>query len=179
MKRIYVNNRVLQRTKQPANLDLKGISASQNILAVLYQFLIRWRILLLLIYCLLVIFLTQQPFSYTSDPVKLSMHKDPIEWMPFTYVCPVCGYDIKNKVLNLLMLVPFGFLLGVGFINTHNAWKSCWLVTLYGLLFSLAIEIVQYFLHARTPSASDLVLNGFGSFLGGVIAVSIDRFWSR
>jgi glycopeptide antibiotics resistance protein len=180
MKKIYVNNREFNGINRIFGNDIEGDSTRRNFLAGLYTTLVRWRLPLVVIYCLLVIFLTQQPFSYTTDPVKLSMHSEPIEWIPFTYVCPVCGYDIKNKVLNLLMLVPFGSLLGLGsIIKSRTTWRSIWLATLYGLLFSLTIEIAQYFLPARTPSASDVVLNAIGSFLGGVLAVSIGRYWYR
>ncbi len=169
--------KVLNDIKKPFALDTTSVSTTSNILAVLYKTLIRWRVPLLVIYCFFVLFCTQYPFSYTSDSVKLSMRSEPIEWIPFSYVCPVCGYDIKNKVLNLFMLVPFGFLLGLGFKKPRAAWRSFGLAALYGLLFSLAIEIAQYFLPSRTPSASDIFLNAFGSFLGAVLAVSIDRFW--
>jgi hypothetical protein len=103
MKKIYVNNREFNGINRIFHTDIDGDSTRRGLLAALHATLVRWRLPPVVIYCLLVIFFTQRPFSYAADPLKLAMHEEPIEWIPFTYVCPVCGYDIENKVLNFFI----------------------------------------------------------------------------
>ena len=122
-------------------------------------------------YSLCLIAGTLSPFDFTTDPARLSLRPKPIEWIPFTYVCPRCTYEAKDKLLNLAMFMPFGFCLGLLLLGAGRSQRSTILrVTLSGFMFSLAIESSQFFLPSRTPFASDLLLNTLSAFYGACFA---------
>jgi len=119
---------------------------------------------------------TLAPFDFTLDSSRLASRREPVEWVPFSYVCPKCGYDLKNRALNFVMFVPFGLCLGLC-LTRSSGLRSVVLVATSGLLISLTIETAQYFIPQRKPSGSDLVLNAVGSLAGGAMAVAARRIW--
>ncbi len=125
----------------------------------------------LLGYCAIVLWGTLTPFDFTVDKQMLMMRREPIEWVPFSYVCPSNGYNIKNKIMNLCMLFPFGLLLGLRSDRTKSVCIRVLLATSAGFCFSLSIEIAQYFVPDRTPSASDVLMNTLGAMIGAIVAM--------
>ena len=63
--------------------------------------------------------------------------------------------------LNIIMFMPFGFLLPLIWKNFRNAKK----VVLMGFLMSLAIEICQLF-NLRATDIDDLMMNTLGAVIG-------------
>jgi VanZ family protein len=87
-------------------------------------------------------------------------------------VCPHCGYGIGDKVINLCMLVPLGFLLTLKDGISGKPPNRVITTTVIGLLFSLLVEIIQYYLPQRTPSMSDVVMNTLGACIGAFTAIA-------
>jgi len=74
----------------------------------------------------------------------------------------------KDIFLNLCMFVPFGFLLTALF-NKLKLLKSL----LCGSMFSIFIEVTQYFLPTvRTAQMSDIILNTASCLIGSLIFIS-------
>jgi len=141
----------------------------------LIKFLSRHATALLAIYCVLMVIGTLAPFNFTLEPSVHSRRPHPIEWIPFSYICPVCGLDVKDKILNTIMFMPFGILLSLRRIGKVPKIGVLLLVTFCGLAFSLGIEATQFFLPTRKPSASDVMLNALGAFLGAQLTLALTK----
>ena len=79
---------------------------------------------------------------------------------------PFITIDAKTFVLNILVFIPFGFLLPL----TSNQ-RSPWKVTAWGAVLSLAIELIQLASSVllgsgRTTDVNDLIANTTGTLLG-------------
>lgn len=72
--------------------------------------------------------------------------------------------DIVTYLQNVLMFIPFGFLLS---LLWPNSGKFNYIL-LYGLTFSFLIEISQYF-SFRATDVDDLMMNTAGALLGHLI----------
>lgn len=75
------------------------------------------------------------------------------------------GVLLRNIGLNILLFMPFGFLFGAR--RTVRS-KILLKATLAGLLLSLGVEAVQYFL-GRTTDVDDVILNTFGALIGCLV----------
>jgi glycopeptide antibiotics resistance protein len=128
------------------------------------------------VYAGVVIIGTLSRFNFSANIRKnIASREEPIEWVPFSYICPKCGFDFKGKILNLCMLFPFGSLFAVRFRRHMADSKLIYIATLAGFFFSLSIETLQFFRPSRQPSTSDLVLNTMGAFFGAMAVVSLLR----
>ena len=67
----------------------------------------------------------------------------------------------RNIIANVLLFLPVGFLYRLS-TGKRNA-------LLFGALLSFTIEIVQFFIPARTPSVPDILANAAGAWLGAVV----------
>ena len=67
----------------------------------------------------------------------------------------------RNIIANVLLFLPVGFLYRLS-TGKRNAF-------LFGALLSFTIEIVQFFIPARTPSVPDILANAAGAWLGAVV----------
>lgn len=83
--------------------------------------------------------------------------------------------DVKTSLLNILLLVPFGF--GLPFISRLRT-KG---IVLAGALFSLAIEFLQLFTGwmagttFRIADINDVIFNTLGAAVGAILAVGFLR----
>ncbi|ADL53316.1 VanZ family protein [Clostridium cellulovorans] len=80
----------------------------------------------------------------------------------FEFSLPFDNASLKMVVLNLLLFVPFGFLLPIAIRSEKWNWKKA-LMT--GLLFSMTIETLQMFA-GRMSEIDDLIMNSLGTLLG-------------
>ena len=71
-------------------------------------------------------------------------------------------WDFEIKA-NILMFIPFGFLLSMA-INRLNG-----IPILVGFLFSIMIEVVQYFTHRGVFETDDIITNFMGILIGFII----------
>ncbi len=89
------------------------------------------------------------------------------------------GGDVQTSLLNILMLVPFGF--GLPFITTFRFGR----VVGAGALFSLAIELLQFVTGAlagttfRVADINDLIFNTLGAAVGYLLFVGFVRLLRR
>src|SRR5215472_9329273 len=124
--------------------------------------------LMLLFYCLFILYGSFIPFRFSADPVFV--HD---QWMRFfiaPFVHGVRRFSILDVVSNVLLFVPFGFLwIGaeIGRRPFGRLVQAVLAVGLMGFLFGLGIETGQTFSPGRTASILDALSNGFGSALGG------------
>ena len=84
-----------------------------------------------------------------------------INLVPFAYMFS----DYGNSLLNVLLFVPLGFLLPV----LWKRFRSFLWTALFGLGFSLSIELLQLFTF-RATDINDLMTNTAGTILGWCLA---------
>jgi len=86
---------------------------------------------------------------------------------------------LRTHVLNLLLYVPFG-----SFVEARTR-RPVLVVWAIGLMVSAGVESFQYtFLEGRTTDVDDILLNGLGALVGGLLARLVfqavhGRFTSR
>jgi glycopeptide antibiotics resistance protein len=87
--------------------------------------------------------------------------------------------DLKTSLLNILMMMPFGF--GLPFVTDFRFKK----VLIIGLLFSISIEILQFVTGYmanttfRVADINDLIFNTIGVAIGYMLFVIFIRFLRR
>ena len=74
------------------------------------------------------------------------------------------GDFIRQIVLNIIMMIPFGFLLPL-IDKKNNLFK----VVIYTFLFSFLIELIQPLLSFRTSDITDLLTNTLGGAIGYIL----------
>ena len=75
-----------------------------------------------------------------------------------------CALPIFNVLGNIVLFIPLGIYLI--FFN-HN--KGIYINTLWVVLISVAVEILQYVFKVGATDIDDIILNGLGGFLGIMI----------
>ena len=71
---------------------------------------------------------------------------------------------------NILVYLPFGFLLASALHTRMKLRYAVWWVALAGLLLSLLMEVLQNFLPGRNASNLDILTNTAGAFTGALVA---------
>ncbi len=79
----------------------------------------------------------------------------------------------KNIVGNLLLFIPFGFLVAYYLKN-----YKLWLVLILSFISSLAIEVTQYKI-GRVFDIDDIILNVLGGVIGFMLFVAFDAISKR
>lgn len=102
----------------------------------------------------------------TSLPYVFNHPYQPVNLVPFIDVLNGRGDFIREIVLNVLMTVPFGFLLPL--TKKENARLSK--VIFYTFLLSLAIELLQPLIDGfRISDITDIITNVTGGIIGYAI----------
>jgi len=74
-------------------------------------------------------------------------------------------------IINILLFVPFGFLLFIALYTIERPTIQTYVLTFFaGLTFSCAIEAWQYFLPDRVADINDIIWNSVGVLAGAVLA---------
>lgn len=73
-------------------------------------------------------------------------------------------FYISGFAANVFLFMPVGFLLRLAQRNPRD--KACVREFIFGVLFSLTIELVQGFMPDRVTSGYDLLANGTGAWMG-------------
>jgi glycopeptide antibiotics resistance protein len=77
---------------------------------------------------------------------------------------------VMPMIANVLLFVPWGFLLFIALYNTERPTMQTYVLTvLLGLSFSLGIEGWQYFLPSRVADINDVIWNTSGTVLGALL----------
>lgn len=145
------------------------------VLSIIVYFLVffkKWRKLnykkfivntLMYIYIVLVIRVTLMPIV-TSLPYIFNHTYVGMRFEPYYDLIHHIGNPKLEVILNVIMMMPFGFLLPI-------VKKEKFLtVVLYTFLFSLGIEVLQPLINAyRTSDVTDLINNTLGGVIGYTI----------
>jgi len=115
--------------------------------------------LLLLIYIALLLYGSLYPFNHWRVPFE----------SPWRIMLPRGGHDpYSDIVTNLLVYLPFGFLMMRAARGRRVTAGLVLAVTVVGGAFSLGIEYLQAFNPARVSSLGDVALNTSGTFFGAL-----------
>lgn len=91
-----------------------------------------------------------------------------ITWQPTINFIPFqdfCMSNIRGMLLNIVMLVPFGFFLPMYFARYQKWYRTL----IAGITTSLLIEIIQLYTF-RASDIDDLLMNTLGTVIGFLIA---------
>lgn len=107
-----------------------------------------------------------------------------ITWDPFAFLWPPELWMTMvtlplDVVMNLVMFVPFGFLLGASLGSSQDSrprWVRALIVLAVGLCFSTVIEIGQFFIAIRHPTPPDVATNSIGAWLGAEVFFRLRRW---
>jgi glycopeptide antibiotics resistance protein len=141
-----------------------------------FQFVL---ICLLIAYTCALLVGTLSPFDFRIDARAIANAEVATEWIPFTFWEARCGWTgyFQDKLFNICMFIPFGVLLSLIVQSGPRPEMLLRKTTLAAALCSLIIEATQFFLPERHPTASDLLMNTIGGFLGGwLVARGIQLF---
>ncbi len=123
-------------------------------------------------YIILVLMLTTFRNSYF--PWQINLHFDrPVSDINFVFMketwkliyAPSRVDFIYNSFGNILCFLPFGFLAPFVFFKKQNFWR----IVLAGLLCSVMIETLQFFLETGVSDIDDVFFNTVGTIIGYVI----------
>ena len=145
------------------------------VLAIIYLFIFyrKWKAegkdilfinTLMYIYLSFVLYFTLMPVI-TSLPFVFNHSYVPMNLVPFIDVSYGRGDFIRQIVLNVIMTIPFGFLLPL--IKSKTSLIK---LMLYTFLLSLGIELLQPLVSDfRSSDITDLITNVFGGVLGYIL----------
>jgi len=127
---------------------------------------------LVYLYISLVIFVTLMPFSFPI-PGSNSLFLETVNLTPFIDLKLHHGGAVREIILNIIMMAPFGFLMP--FIKRRNFFSiACWT-----FIFSLSIETMQLLyvwsggINNRAFDVTDLITNTLGGILGYIVYLVI------
>lgn len=115
---------------------------------------------LMYIYLCLVLYVTLMPIL-ASLPFLFNHPYTPMNLLPFNDYFAGRGDTIQQIVLNVIMMMPFGFLMP---ILKKQTFFSC---TVRTIVFSVCIELLQPLIHGfRSADITDVITNTTGGILG-------------
>lgn len=116
---------------------------------------------LLTLYLLTLLWLTLFKLSYDIPTVLAAYHTRSVNPIPFVGLGQT---GLSETVSNFVIFIPFGLLLSVNFKKTA---RSRLLAVV--LVFSVAVETLQFILAIGTTDATDVVTNTLGGLAGLVL----------
>lgn len=132
--------------------------------------LVRWAVLLLVVYLTAVAFLVFQPGEGSSPNAVLAWLTDlAASWGANRRT----AFAVFEFLLNVVMFVPLGVLLPV--ILRRLTYRVVMFFAVAGLTLSLTIEFVQLFIPGRYSDPRDLLANTLGAVLGALLIVACRR----
>jgi len=123
---------------------------------------------LIYIYISFVLFFTLMPFLIPI-PGGNNLFLQSMNLVPFRDVIKGINGAVREAILNIIMLIPLGFLLPI--VRKRNVIT----ITLFSLLFSLSIELIQLlYIWSAGPTSrifdvTDLINNTIGGIIGYLI----------
>lgn len=120
----------------------------------------------------MVLFVTLMPFPVPFAGSN-NLFMESANFIPFRDLIMNYGRAVREIILNIIMMIPFGFLYPI--IKK----KGLFATTAMTFLFSLLIESSQLLtvwwgsLYSRSFDVTDLITNTFGGFLGFLIYMAL------
>lgn len=128
---------------------------------------------LMYVYLCFVLYFTLMPVI-TSLPFILNHPYKPINTVPFVDVLAGRGDFMRQILLNVIMMLPFGFL----FPMTQNPAVGFCRTIFFCFLICLSIELLQPFFN-RSADVTDLITNIIGGMAGYVLYIIFRPITSR
>lgn len=123
---------------------------------------------LMYVYLSFVLYFTLMPVI-TSLPFILNHPYKHMNMVPFVDVLTGRGDFIRQILLNVIMMVPFGFL----FPMTRNPAAGFCRTVFFCFLISLGIELLQPLINGfRSADITDLITNTIGGMVGYVLYIA-------
>jgi len=123
---------------------------------------------LMYVYLSFVLYFTLMPVI-TSLPFILNHPYSAMNMVPFVDVLTGRGDFIRQVILNVIMMVPFGFL----FPMTRTPAVGFGRTVFFCFLMSLGIELLQPLISgSRTADITDLITNVIGGIIGYVLYIA-------
>lgn len=120
---------------------------------------------LMYVYVTILLFLTLMPIITSLSSISLDRYV-PMFIVPFDDLLKSRGPAEMQIFFNVLMLIPFGFLLPL------VKKSSIWSVTFTTFIVSTTIEIIQPLLNTyRISDVTDIITNTLGGFIGYLLYV--------
>ncbi len=117
---------------------------------------------LIYVYIAFVLYFTLMPIL-TSLPTMFNHQYTFMNLEPFSDVIHGRGDFMRQIVLNIIMMIPFGILIPFTMNNKHKFFKTIALT----FIFSLIIEILQPLINGnRSSDITDLITNVIGGIIG-------------
>ena len=96
---------------------------------------------------------------------------------PFSDLMNVRGDYVRQIALNVIMMIPFGFLFPLTKNNENN---KLFKTILYTFLLSLCIELLQPLINGfRSSDITDLITNTIGGFIGYIFYIIFKTLTTR
>lgn len=147
------------------------------VLLYIFVFFRKWKVkgkdillinTLMYVYLSFVLYFTLMPVI-TSLPFILNHPYVPMNMVPFVDVLTGRGDYIRQVLLNVIMLVPFGFL----FPMTRTPAAGFGKTVFCCLLMSLGIELLQPLINgSRSADITDVITNAIGGMVGYVLYIA-------
>jgi glycopeptide antibiotics resistance protein len=83
------------------------------------------------------------------------------------------GTNAEDFFANIILFLPVGFIFRLS--RRANQDRFCINAFIFGTLLSVAIELAQLFVHGRYTSIIDVITNGSGAWLGGLIFALLEK----
>ncbi len=142
----------------------------------IYQVLFRkWYLVFTLSYVGFLYYVTLVPFRFSRDAGYILRKFHKFELIPYFF--KFHRYSGADVVLNILLFIPLGVLLfysGERLYRGHSRFRLVSTV-LWGVAISTSIELLQVLTYDRSPTVSDIINNGLGTFVGAVLALWMVR----
>ena len=122
---------------------------------------------LLVFYSLFTIYNTLIPFEFSYGLSSIGERISAIRWTPYFKARGMVS--LTDIVGNIILFVPFGFLLCMSLIY-RNRTNVILKTILSGALLSFLIEFTQLFIPGRDSAPHDLINNTLGSGIGAIVA---------
>ena len=166
----------------PSAANRRGYSRIRAVWEGLYGRASRWGpppwVLIALTWAVVLLLVNWYPYDFTTDPVRfqnsdpeLSDENTPVvglrrmSWAPLVDYYWGSRYQALDQfVRRVVSFAPLGILLSAAW-GRREPWGSAAML-LATLLLAALIETGQYFIPARHPSVTDLLLEVFGAWLG-------------
>jgi len=130
---------------------------------------------LMYIYLSFVLYFTLMPII-TSLPFIFNHPYDKMNLVPFIDVLNGRGDFIRQVGLNVIMTIPFGFLMPLVKKENDKLLK----IVFYTFLLSLGIELLQPLINGvRSSDVTDLITNVIGGIIGYIIYLILKPLTSK
>ncbi len=108
-------------------------------------------------------------FDITFNPGYHLLNLIPFVWISENYEMGFAKM-IQQLLMNIVMVIPVGFIIPIVFENTRKWWKT----VLWIILIITSIETIQYFI-GRSADVDDLIMNTIGGLIGYSLFALLDK----